>query len=168
VRTGTGISLEAEGPVNRGYMAFRCRLQEVILHNGRNNGVKVRMSQEDTGIISTAFDRDCEFTIPGNKGLAGTAVLVFNLIRSQSPDAFGGSRCAGAGKEDNLAFVTFPLSPADTLKRNPGMPYGFEHGRIQGYRNERVHGMEKYTDGLRHTLPRNGRDREILTAGCWT
>jgi len=165
VRAGASISLEADGPVNHGYVAFRCRQQEIILYHGKNRGVKVIMSQEDMRSINPAFDRNCEFTIPGNKGLAGTTVLVLNFIRSQSLDARGGSSRAGAGKEDNFALVALPLSPADTLKRYLSTPYSFEDGSMQGYRDEFVHGMKTYAGGLRHTLPRYGGDREILMAG---
>jgi len=165
VRAGTGITLETEGTVDRGYMAFRCRPQEIIRHNWGKWGVKIIKRQEDTGSVDPAFDRDCKFTIPGNKGLAGTAVLVLNFIRCKTFDTRRGSHRAGAGKEDNFALIALSLSSADALKRNFSTPYGIEHGGIQWYRDELVYGVEKYAGGLRHTLPRDRGDREILIAG---
>jgi hypothetical protein len=127
--------------------------------------MRIVMRQEDPGGIDPALDRKSEFTVTGNKGLAGTAVIMLDLLQRKAPDARGGAGRAGTLQEDNLALVALPLPPADTFKGYLRTPYGLEHGRIQGYRDEVPPGMEEYAGGIRHTLPREGWDLGIWSAG---
>jgi hypothetical protein len=155
VRAHAGIPLKTKGTVggrkNRG---FRCRLKEKLYCNRRKRGMRISVRLEDTGGIDPALDRECEFTITGDKGLAGTAVMMENLIRCQTPDARRRTCRAGAGKKDHLALAAFPLSAADTFKRYPSTLYGFEYGRIPRHRDPDICGMEDYAGSIRHTLPR--------------
>jgi hypothetical protein len=118
--------------------------------------MRIVARQEDPGSVDPALDRKSEFTVTGNKGLAGTAVIMPDLLRRKAPDAPGGAGRAGTLQEDNLAFVALPLPPADTFKGYLSTPYGLEHGRIQGYRDKLTRGMKEYAGGIRHTLPREG------------
>jgi hypothetical protein len=131
VRARAGISLETKGTLGLEKIGFRCRLKEIFRYNRRKRGMKIRVRLKDTGSINPALDRECELTITGNKGLAGTAVIMVHLIRCEALDTFRRARRAGAGKKDHLAFVAFTLSPADTFKWYLSTAYGFKHGRIQ-------------------------------------
>jgi hypothetical protein len=155
VRARAGIPLKTKGMVggrkNRG---FRCRLKEIHYYNGRKRSMRISVRLEDTGGINPALDRECKFTITGNEGLAGTAVMMENLIGCQAPDTRRRTCRAGAGKKDYLALAAFPLSTADTFKRYFSTLYGFEYGRIPRYRDPDICGMEDYVGSIRHTLPR--------------
>jgi len=154
MRARAGIALKAKGTMGCKNLGFRCRLQEILHYNGRKGGMRIRVRLEDTGGINPALDRECEFTIIGNEGLAGTAVMMEDLIRCQAPDARGRTCRAGSGKNDHLAFAAFPLSPADTFKRYLSTPYCFEYGRIPWYRDPYICGTEEYAGSIRHTLLR--------------
>jgi len=166
VRARAGIPLKTKGTVGgRNNGGFRCRLKEILYYNRRKQGMRIRVRLENTRGIDPALGRECEFAIPGNNGLAGTAVMTENLIRCQASDTCRRTCRAGAGKKDHLALAAFSLSSADTLKRYPGMLYGFEYGRIPSYRDPDICGMEDYPGSIRHTLPRRGSDGEILYLG---
>jgi hypothetical protein len=125
--------------------------------------MRIVMRPQDAGRINPALDRQCKFAVSGNQGLAGTAIISFNLPGSQTFKARGRASRAGAGNKDHPALVAFSLSPADTLKRYPSLPYGFKHRGIFLYRDELIHGKEKYTCRVSHTLPQYEGDREILS-----
>jgi hypothetical protein len=90
--------------------------------------MRINMGQKNPGSINPALNRESEFTVPGNEGLAGTAIPAFDFIRCQPPDARGRTCRAGTVQEDDFALVAFPFSPAYTFKGDPGTPYCFEHG----------------------------------------
>jgi hypothetical protein len=116
--------------------------------------MKIRIRQQDSGSINAALDREGKFAVSGNQGLAGTTVIMENLIRCQTLDARRRTCRAGAGKKDHLALAAFPLSAADTFKRYLSTLYGFEYGRIPRHRDPDICGMEDYVGSIRHTLPR--------------
>ena len=113
--------------MRRRITALRCGLQEVIPYDRRECGAGFEEGQQDAGSIDPALDRDGKFAVAGNERLAGTTVMPSDLVRCQAPDARRGTGRGGSGDEDHLALVAFPLSAADALERDPGLPYGFEH-----------------------------------------
>jgi hypothetical protein len=100
--------------------------------------MQFNVRDKDAGSIDPALDRKREFTVAGNKGLAGTAVIALNLRRCQAPDTLGGTCRAGALQEDNLALVAFPFSPADTFEWYLSLTYGIEYGGVFRYRDQLV------------------------------
>jgi hypothetical protein len=129
-------------------------VQEILRDNGRERGIGIGMGEQDAGRINPALHREGKFAIPGDHGLAGTTIIMGNLIRCQAPGACGRACRAGTGKKDHPALVALPLSPADAFERYPGVPYGLEYGRIRWYRDNHVHGTEKYAGGISHAMLR--------------